>query len=69
MMLSGRPPFHGGCGKRCGWERGEDCEECQVRLHNILMVVHSPVVFSQSILLEKIRNSNYNFHGKVVLSL
>ena len=48
-MLSGRPPFHGGCGKKCGWER-EDCEECQVRLFSIILVVHSP---SAVYLLEK----------------
>ena len=31
MMLCGRPPFYGHCGKDCGWERGENCPKCQVR--------------------------------------
>ena len=30
MMLSGSPPFYGRCLRDCGWERGENCEECQV---------------------------------------
>jgi MAP kinase interacting serine/threonine kinase len=30
MMLCGRPPFYGRCGKDCGWERGENCPKCQV---------------------------------------
>lgn len=31
MMLSGRPPFNGRCGQECGWDRGENCPQCQVR--------------------------------------
>ena len=30
MMLSGSPPFYGRCGKQCGWERGGECDDCQV---------------------------------------
>lgn len=36
MMLSGHPPFYGRCSKNCGWERGEDCEDCQVHVHILL---------------------------------
>lgn len=32
MMLSGRPPFYGKCGRDCGWERGENCAQCQEML-------------------------------------
>ena len=32
MLLCGYPPFYGQCGNDCGWERGEACETCQVRL-------------------------------------
>lgn len=31
MMLSGRPPFNGRCGQECGWDKGENCPQCQVR--------------------------------------
>lgn len=30
MMLSGRPPFNGRCGQECGWDKGENCPQCQV---------------------------------------
>lgn len=31
IMLSGRPPFSGGCGAdSCAWEEGGNCAECQV---------------------------------------
>lgn len=29
MMLSGRPPFNGRCGQGCGWDKGENCPQCQ----------------------------------------
>lgn len=32
IMLSGHPPFYGNCGKDCGWDRNETCNEC----HNML---------------------------------
>ena len=32
MLLCGYPPFYGQCGNDCGWERGEACQTCQVRL-------------------------------------
>ncbi|XP_003388109.1 PREDICTED: MAP kinase-interacting serine/threonine-protein kinase 1-like [Amphimedon queenslandica] len=32
MMLSGSPPFTGGCRTDCGWEKGEECEKCQAIL-------------------------------------
>jgi MAP kinase interacting serine/threonine kinase len=32
MMLSGSPPFNAKCLKDCGWERGMNCEDCQVML-------------------------------------
>lgn len=34
IMLSGYPPFVGRCGGGCGWELGEPCHTCQVRLMN-----------------------------------
>ena len=35
IMLCGKPPFRGGCGQECGWERGENCRQCQVTYHMI----------------------------------
>lgn len=32
ILLSGYPPFVGHCGSDCGWDRGEACPACQVRL-------------------------------------
>ena len=32
MMLSGSQPFYGHCQRDCGWERGQNCEQCQVML-------------------------------------
>lgn len=32
MMLSGEAPFKVSCGKDCGWDKGTDCELCQVRV-------------------------------------
>ena len=29
ILLFGRPPFTGKCGKQCGWARGENCNACQ----------------------------------------
>lgn len=29
IMLSGKCPFVGKCGRDCGWERGEECRDCQ----------------------------------------
>ncbi|CAF4998101.1 unnamed protein product, partial [Rotaria magnacalcarata] len=29
IMLSGYPPFYGTCGHTCGWNKGEECEQCQ----------------------------------------
>jgi MAP kinase interacting serine/threonine kinase len=31
ILLCGYPPFYGNCGSDCGWERGENCQACQVR--------------------------------------
>lgn len=33
ILLSGSPPFTGHCGTDCGWDRGETCRTCQVRLN------------------------------------
>ena len=33
ILLCGYPPFYGSCGSDCGWERGENCEACQVSAH------------------------------------
>jgi MAP kinase interacting serine/threonine kinase len=30
ILLCGYPPFYGSCGSDCGWERGENCQACQV---------------------------------------
>jgi len=30
ILLCGYPPFYGNCGSDCGWERGENCQACQV---------------------------------------
>jgi len=32
ILLSGSAPFQGDCGKKCGWDKGEPCEECMVLL-------------------------------------
>lgn len=32
ILLSGYPPFVGHCGSDCGWDRGEACPACQVRV-------------------------------------
>ena len=32
IMLSGYPPFVGRCGGDCGWESGEPCHTCQVKI-------------------------------------
>lgn len=29
IMLSGKVPFTGKCGSDCGWDRGQECRECQ----------------------------------------
>lgn len=29
ILLCGYPPFVGNCGNDCGWERGENCTDCQ----------------------------------------
>lgn len=29
ILLCGYPPFCGNCGADCGWERGENCTDCQ----------------------------------------
>ncbi|XP_057298487.1 MAP kinase-interacting serine/threonine-protein kinase 1-like [Hydractinia symbiolongicarpus] len=37
IMLSGRPPFEGDCGRDCEWKDGGSCSECQSLLwHGIL---------------------------------
>eukprot|EP00092_Neocalanus_flemingeri_P011079 GFUD01011927.1.p1 GENE.GFUD01011927.1~~GFUD01011927.1.p1 ORF type:complete len:328 (+),score=72.80 GFUD01011927.1:389-1372(+) len=28
ILLSGSAPFQGDCGNKCGWDRGDPCEEC-----------------------------------------
>ena len=28
-MLSGDVPFKGRCGRKCGWEQGKHCDQCQ----------------------------------------
>lgn len=30
ILLCGYPPFYGSCGSDCGWEKGENCQACQV---------------------------------------
>jgi len=36
VLLCGYSPFSGQCGSDCGWDRGENCHECQEMLfHNI----------------------------------
>ena len=32
ILLCGYAPFSGNCGFNCGWERGENCQECQEML-------------------------------------
>ena len=29
IMLSGKCPFVGKCGSDCGWDRGQECRDCQ----------------------------------------
>lgn len=29
IMLSGKCPFTGKCGSDCGWDRGQECQDCQ----------------------------------------
>lgn len=29
ILLCGYPPFYGNCGSECGWDRGENCYQCQ----------------------------------------
>lgn len=29
IMLSGKCPFTGKCGSDCGWDRGQECPDCQ----------------------------------------
>lgn len=40
IMLSGYPPFVGRCGGDCGWELGEPCHTCQVRVRHIYSAFH-----------------------------
>ena len=37
MLLSGRPPFIGNCGKDCEWETGGACVQCQRVLWNNIL--------------------------------
>lgn len=46
IMLSGYPPFVGRCGGDCGWELGEPCHTCQVKIQHI----HSTLQRSHSVL-------------------
>ncbi|XP_066993638.1 MAP kinase-interacting serine/threonine-protein kinase 1 [Anabrus simplex] len=36
ILLCGYPPFYGSCGTDCGWERGENCKECQELLFSCI---------------------------------
>lgn len=35
-LLSGRPPFEGCCGKNCGWDAGESCDDCMDSLFHAI---------------------------------
>lgn len=39
ILLCGYPPFYGNCGMDCGWERGDNCNACQVRVVSPFQVV------------------------------
>ena len=42
MMLCGQPPFKGACGRKCGWDKGENCQQCQViQPHTHFNIAHS----------------------------
>jgi len=28
ILVTGTPPFQGSCGRSCGWDQGESCEDC-----------------------------------------
>lgn len=34
ILLCGYPPFHGECGKACGWQIGLSCDDCRANLFN-----------------------------------
>ena len=38
MMLCGAPPFTGGCGAKCGWDRGGECRKCKVHVCGFLVL-------------------------------
>lgn len=44
ILLCGYPPFYGNCGMDCGWERGDNCNSCQVRRN--LLFLHSVETFT-----------------------
>lgn len=37
-LLSGYPPFIGNCGRDCGWDKDEACENCQENLSNAIRI-------------------------------
>ncbi len=39
MMLCGAPPFTGGCGAKCGWDRGGECRKCKVHVCGFLVLL------------------------------
>lgn len=40
ILLCGYPPFYGNCGTDCGWERGENCQNCQELLFSSIQDGH-----------------------------
>lgn len=45
ILLCGYPPFSGNCEEDCGWNRGENCSNCQKLLFESIQegkyIVHS----------------------------
>ena len=48
VMLSGSRPFYGRCGRPCGWERGKECDSCQV-MCMCVWALHSTVAWIKMI--------------------
>eukprot|EP00088_Acartia_fossae_P003232 TRINITY_DN11344_c0_g1_i1.p1 TRINITY_DN11344_c0_g1~~TRINITY_DN11344_c0_g1_i1.p1 ORF type:complete len:482 (-),score=209.62 TRINITY_DN11344_c0_g1_i1:10-1455(-) len=40
ILLCGYVPFNGRCGNLCGWDRGENCDECQFYLFGAIKEGH-----------------------------
>lgn len=64
ILLCGYPPFSGNCQQDCGWNRGENCRQCQELLFESIQEGECHCFFCRFALATQCDNPRNRFAGR-----